>query len=469
MLGTSPIVRRSVRALLAIALAPVGASAQIGTWTQLGPATSPPARNLHGVAEAKAGAGQPNQSSLLMFGGETKNPGGAQLNDTWRWNGTDWALLQPATKPSTRSGFTFTRDPLRDRVVMFSGWNGSQYLNDTWEWGSNDWHLISTPIAPPHRDFAASAFDPNTNTTLLFGGHDWVQDVTGFGPYGDTWTWDGVTWVNRNPATSPPPRHGHNMIYDPNRGTVLLLGGQDFNNTNLNDMWEWNGTTWAQINTPQLPSPRNWFGLAWDADRKVVVLHGGVGGIVAGSVGQNLNDTWEWDGAFWTQTGTSGPARSYSPLVYDTKKKHMLQFGGATQPDRSATDNLTWTYDGPSLLWQNLQNGLAGQLGAPLLLGTGVPAGGSPISLSLTNALPATTAYLIIGLSNLSMPFHGGTFVPNPNFVLILPTGSGSISAGAPLPLNVPPGVALFFQYWILDGSGPVGLTASNALSTVTQ
>ncbi|MCA2978775.1 MAG: hypothetical protein INH37_10850, partial [Myxococcaceae bacterium] len=48
----------------------------------------------------------------------------------------------------------------------------------------------------------------------------------GFGTSGrlsDTWEWDGATWTQRSPSTSPPARSGHAMA---TLGTkVVLFGG----------------------------------------------------------------------------------------------------------------------------------------------------------------------------------------------------------------------------------------------------
>ena len=59
----------------------------------------------------------------------------------------------------------------------------------------------------------------------------------------DTWTWDGTTWTQQSPATSPPARAGATMEYFD--GQVVLFGG--YNGTSyLNDTWTWDGTTWTE-------------------------------------------------------------------------------------------------------------------------------------------------------------------------------------------------------------------------------
>jgi hypothetical protein len=64
------------------------------------------------------------------------------------------------------------------------------------------------------------AFDPATGDLVLFGGYD--------GSYrNDTWTYDGTTWTQQFPATSPP-RSLASMAFGPaSRGLVLFLENGD--------------------------------------------------------------------------------------------------------------------------------------------------------------------------------------------------------------------------------------------------
>ena len=64
------------------------------------------------------------------------------------------------------------------------------------------------------------AYDPGTGQLVLFGGYD-----GGF--LDDTWTWNGSTWTQMTPATSPPARDSASMAYDPGTGQLVLFGGWD--------------------------------------------------------------------------------------------------------------------------------------------------------------------------------------------------------------------------------------------------
>ncbi len=75
-------------------------------------------------------------------------------------------------------------------------------------------------------------YDPATGQLVLFGGEGYGGDYLG-----DTWTWNGTTWTQQYPTTSPPARDGASMDYDPGTGQLVLFGGDDASGGNLNDTW----------------------------------------------------------------------------------------------------------------------------------------------------------------------------------------------------------------------------------------
>ena len=122
--------------------------------------------------------------------------------------------------------------------------------------------------------------------------------------------------------------------------------------------------------------------------------------------------------------------------------------------------------------WVDLGQGLAGSLGEPDLVGEGPLTAGAETKLSLSNAAPSSVAYLGVGVAALNAPFFGGTLVPDvnpPGFFLPLPTDAlGQLTVAQPWPAGIPSGTKFYFQYWVVDPSGPLGATASNALEATT-
>jgi hypothetical protein len=115
--------------------------------------------------------------------------------------------------------------------------------------------------------------------------------------------------------------------------------------------------------------------------------------------------------------------------------------------------------------WQDRGGSLAGLFGSPVLSGAGPLTDDSAFSLHLTGARPNTLAPLVLGFSELALPFRGGTLVPFPDFLLF---GFGTDSSGSLTLEGLWPagasGSSAWFQHWILDSTGPRGLTASNGL-----
>jgi hydroxyacylglutathione hydrolase len=119
--------------------------------------------------------------------------------------------------------------------------------------------------------------------------------------------------------------------------------------------------------------------------------------------------------------------------------------------------------------WSDLGQSLAGTTGAPLLAGSGSLAGGTLATLSLSNAQPVAPAVLVAGLSALGAPFKGGVMVPALDVLVNGTTsGAGAIALSATWPPALPGGTGIWFQWWIVDGAGPAGLAASNALLATT-
>ena len=133
------------------------------------------------------------------------------------------------------------------------------------------------------------AYDRGNSQVVLFGGYY-------IGALNDTWVWDGMTWTQKLPASSPQGRISHAMAFDTARGKTVLFGGINDAEVSLNDTWLWDGVNWTEASPAHRPSARENAAVAYDSVRQVVVLFGGIDGN-----GRVLNDTWLWNGADWAQ------------------------------------------------------------------------------------------------------------------------------------------------------------------------
>ena len=215
---------------------------------------------------------------------------------------TAGSRLQPAVSPPARDRNALLFDPVRARVLLFGGRGATATINfaDTWEWDGIAWMIRASSVVPLPRSRHAMTHDGGRQTVLLFGGlgatgvarrtrgsgaepagrgdfpprsrprggpRDGVRRPARAGrdlrrprrdraALADTWEWDGPNWTSPNPGTTPSPRSGHALVFDPARGRIVLFGGLDaLTSTALADTWEWDGADWQQL-TPPVDSAR---------------------------------------------------------------------------------------------------------------------------------------------------------------------------------------------------------------------
>lgn len=190
-------------------------------WTQRFPATSPPARRHHALANDLV------RSRVVLFGGQ--GVGGAVLGDTWEWDGSNWAQRNPANAPSARFQHRLAYDSFRARTVLYGGTTNP---TETWEWNGTTWTLRAN-TGPGSRSQFGMAFDASRNRVVLFG--------SGPGLPADTWEWNGAQWLQRAPLGAPPGRYYDALAYDSARGQMVLFGGLDGTGASIPGTWEYCG------------------------------------------------------------------------------------------------------------------------------------------------------------------------------------------------------------------------------------
>ena len=230
-----------------------------------------------------------------------------------------WTELSRAG-PSERAAHGMVDDVGRDRIVLFGGYAPGA-LGDTWEWNGTTW-LLRTDEGPPARWGHGMAYDVQRSVTVLFGG--WVGGCPSacILDDGETWEWDGIAWTEMV-VEGPSPRSYPRMVYDNVREVIVLFGGWD--GGPRGDTWEWNGTSWTQ-RADTGPAARWLHEMAFDSSRGMVVMFGGA----TDFGGHNtLNDTWEWDGTSWAQVATGSPSPRYGhTMTFDSQCDRVTLFGG---------------------------------------------------------------------------------------------------------------------------------------------
>ncbi|MCR9243504.1 MAG: kelch repeat-containing protein [bacterium] len=366
---------------------------------------------------------------------------GVSAEATWRFDRSGWQQLAVAT-PS----ITAVHEP----VVCSSP--GAVYLLEATdpmtlhEFDGSNWRVASS-TGPARRANVAMTYDWANGEVVVFGGGDGTQ------VFGETWTFDGVSWTQQAPANQPPARELGAMTYDPQLGRVVLAGGWS-QIAWLNDTWQWSGTDWTAF--PAMPSPPSDSVLLMEYDstrsRIVAVTTSRLGGTLQVS-------TLEPSG--WTSVGTGvnlGPnlfrVRSLIGLPYargvlaiDDRGVHSLsaQVGTATDYGQACT------------------------VTAPLLTAREWPRLGSPdFGIDVTGA-PASGIVAMLGADRQG---PGGTVG---NCPLLVQSGQAALLVQsnalgfATVPLPLPEilgfvGLDLYFQAAVLDVSAPSGFTTTRGL-----
>ncbi len=329
-----------------------------GAWGPVA-ATEPPGRTLAAMAWDSA------RGKVVMFGGSF----GTLFGDTWEYDSGTWAAKPTATSPPARRDHAMTYDAARSEVVLFGGEIDSEAGRDTWTFDGATWNEVPTALNPPGVARFVMAYDAVRGRVVAFGGIGGDYDTS----FDQTWELDGERWRHIPTTSSPPGGGGHAMVYDAERGVMVLYVGGSSMTT-----WEYDGD-WRLVSTEHTPGRPLEFGLAYDAARGRVILACGIdfgGGLYEG--------TWEYDGVDWTQTtddvfnrcqlaydagrgtvvlvgwsgtyeydgdwqlvstATSLGARDGHRLAYDPRRGRTMLFGGGTPGGSDYPDEL-WQFDG---------------------------------------------------------------------------------------------------------------------------
>jgi hypothetical protein len=106
-------------------------------WGKMHPLNVPPARYWHSMAY------DPIHHQIVMFGG--RDAGANALNDTWLWDGNDWSNATSSENlPEPRSEAGMAYDPGLERILLISGFvedvkRVGSPANDTWTWDGSQW------------------------------------------------------------------------------------------------------------------------------------------------------------------------------------------------------------------------------------------------------------------------------------------------------------------------------------------
>ena len=236
-------------------------------------------------------------------------------------------------------------DAQLQRIVLVGGAGDPKHgeRDTVWSWSGRRWERV-TDAGPLSRVNASAAYDAQSGRAVVAGGSRKGLDGRTWEVVGDSWAGDRSVWRQIADIT---PRDHHSLVED-GRGGLLLYGGipADRSGPWPTDTWELQGDGWKRIAT-EGPPGRGRTALVYDSKRKRVVLFGGVSAQPEPNQPQTFfNDTWTWDGQRWSKAAESGPRGRYAHgMVFDERAGVVLLYSGAAA-HRDAPLSDMWQWDG---------------------------------------------------------------------------------------------------------------------------
>ncbi len=303
-------------------------------WRAIKPAHSPGKRvSARVVYDTRAG-------KALLFGGGSEWLGNAWNvhNDLWAWDGSDWSQIvpqDPEKVPAARRGHGMAYDEQRGVLVLFGGETRLGYMNDTWEWDGVQWaqrYPENVGPSPSMRTAHTMFYDPTLGKVVVTGGcincTDGKRTVD---PtfYNDVWTWDGISWTQITSAVENPSITAAAAAYDAIAKNVVLV--------NHNGLYTWSGDHWSRLNSGSEPPDRQ--------DALLTPLPSGGVALFGGYSEEKgkLSDLWFHTADGWQNPAPAlqPPARNAHVFFYDPVRSALVVYGGFVNDEPS--DDM-WEY-----------------------------------------------------------------------------------------------------------------------------
>ena len=301
----------------------------------------------------------PATNNIVLTGGREGCGGDSTTyTDTWTLTGSEWQQQPESSQtlsPGGMQSFTATYDPTTSLVLALGIYSGCGVSTGEFSWNGSKWTAAPQNAVLPSPMYSRGlAYDAATRQLIAVGD---AQD-TSTGPASgevtmQTWAYNGASWSQLHPATSPPVLEGMSVAYDAVSQQVVLFGGAARTTGTLsspatNQTWAFDGTSWTQLTTSAAPPGRMDASMVYDDSLGKLVLFGGAGSSpdVTNAQPQVFGDMWTFDGATWQQLlpQVTPPARFDAQMTYDSATERIVLFGGALSTTTDSDE--TWTFGG---------------------------------------------------------------------------------------------------------------------------
>jgi hypothetical protein len=302
------------------------------TWTKLLPPDdrqSPEGRFWH------AAVFDPLRERMLM-------QGGTAVGTAWALDlrgAPVWSRVDASGEAPQRARHALVFDPIRDRMLLIGQANVAMDSIPALSFGPpNAWTMLHPAgPAPSDRDAPAAVYDPVRDRVLMFGGYQPNAIGGGFG-LNDLWQLtlgSSPAWTQLATQGATPPGRGYlGMVYDAANDRLVVIGGRRTDTSGLGapplrDVWQLSlaGTpTWQQLTPAGIP-PLYLSGvpIVEDVPRHRALIF--ATSTVADSVYTlSLDAPESW--GYLASADTPPIPRQYTAAVFDPYNDRMVLFSG---------------------------------------------------------------------------------------------------------------------------------------------
>ena len=266
----------------------------------------------------------------------------AQASDLKAWR----LLASSAPLPPALGAPTGVYDPVRQRVLAIdASLSNRPVVIHTFEPSPEPrWSTLAVSGTPPNQRYLANlVYDPARDRILLIGSPQWLPvEVWALPLTGEP------EWQKLVTSGDPSARYGQSTIYDPILDRLVMFGGMTYSSPIrfLAEAWALSLASGAwTVTTPGGPAPggREGHGALYDPERRRMIVFGGH---YEGPTRAFWNDCWELnldDTLAWAEIPATGPlpgARSAFGTVYDPVRRRMLVHGGINAQSEVEPDDL---------------------------------------------------------------------------------------------------------------------------------
>jgi hypothetical protein len=298
----------------------------------------------------------PILDEIVLYGGNRGGDDRSSLDSVWKYSISDshWAEISSETTPVARFNHRMVYLPLNRSIFLFGGCRNSDYerLGDTWLYylDNSTWEEVSPTVNPSARSDPALCYDSLKNRVLLFGGYNYdhikLNDLWVYYPNNNSWT-------ELAPSSSPPSEYGHSLIYRNNGGEVYTFGRNPA--VARNEFWEYNTSAnlWVQMTaTSPKPSYRYWHNMKYSNNSDVCFLFGG------SSYSVDMDDSWIFNFTTdsWTeiQSDNNPPSRVVFSMCHDSLRDQIYIYGGNGEDFTICREDF-WKFNLSTMIWEEIE------------------------------------------------------------------------------------------------------------------